>query len=66
MSPLCVEIDAPNGEFVCGTVVRGERDDGMWDLDAPFTVRDEEGHLIRVRQPWDCTITVVSEQGAAA
>jgi len=56
---LHVAIDAPNGEFVEGRIIAGELEDGAWDLDSPFTVLDDEGECIRVRQPWDCLISVV-------
>lgn len=58
-APLYVEIDALNGEFVEGRIIAGEHEDGAWDLDSPFTVLDDEGECIRVRQPWDCLISVV-------
>jgi len=58
-APLYVEIDAPSGEFVEGRIIAGELEDGAWDLDSPFTVLDDEDECIRVRQPWDCLISVV-------
>ena len=46
-------------ETVEGEVVRGVRDpDGAWDFDGAFTIRTEDGDLVRVNG-WNCTTEVV-------
>ena len=46
-------------ETVEGEVVRGVRDpDGAWDFDGAFTVRTENGDLVRVNG-WNCITEVV-------
>ena len=56
-----VSVDSGDGaQHIEGEIVAGVRDeDGTWDLDGRFTVRTDNGELIRVNG-WCCHIEVVS------
>lgn len=48
-------------ETLTGTVIDGLWcfEIGAWDLDAPFTVKTDDGEKVRVRCPWACDVTVL-------
>lgn len=57
-----VYVETPTHNLV-GQVVKAEIiENGLFDLDMPFTVKDEDsGELIRVTCPWNCYVRVLED-----